>query len=68
MRRMNEKLVAQRLLALLAGGLLLLNFPMVKVWMQDVQWGGWPLFPLALYGVWVALIGVLAWIMERSPD
>jgi hypothetical protein len=29
---------------------------------------GLPLFPLALFGIWLVLILVLAWVVERTPD
>ncbi|MEY5097381.1 MAG: hypothetical protein RJA36_100 [Pseudomonadota bacterium] len=64
---MDRKLLPQRLLALYVAGLLSLNFPLIGLWDRDAQVWGLPLFPLALFGIWVLLIAVLAWMMEREP-
>ena len=62
---MFKGLRAQRLLALFAGGWLLLNFPLLGLWDQGATLAGVPLFPAALFVLWALLIGVLAWLMER---
>ena len=58
----------QRLVALFATGLLLLNFPLLALWDHRVTLAGLPLFPAALFVVWALLIGVLAWWMEGARD
>jgi hypothetical protein len=58
----------QRLLALFAAGLALLNYPLLSLWNVDARVGGLPLFPLALFGLWAALIAVLAWLLEHLDD
>jgi hypothetical protein len=63
-----QGLTAQRLLALFALGWLLLNFPLLGLWDRDASVFGVPLLPAALFGVWAALIGLLAWITERGDD
>jgi hypothetical protein len=65
---MLRSLGTQRLLALFAAGWLLLNFPLLALWSADVQVFGLPLFPLALFGIWAALIASTAWLVERLPD
>jgi hypothetical protein len=60
--------MAQRLLALFAAGLLLLNFPLLALWDHALTVGGLPLFPLALFVLWALLIGVLAFWMERGGE
>lgn len=65
---MHEALMAQRLVALFWAALVLLNFPLLALWDHDVRWMGLPIFPLALFLLWALLIGVLAWVVERSPD
>ena len=65
---MNQTLVSQRLLALFFVAGLLFNFPLIALWDRDVHWGGIPLFPLALFLLWGALIALLAWIAERQPE
>ena len=61
-------LVAQRLVALFAGGWMLLNFPLLSLWDRDLSVLGVPLFPLALFAGWAALIAALAWIVESDGD
>jgi len=65
---MHDGLVTQRLVALFWAALALLNFPLLALWDHDARWLGLPLFPAALFLLWAALIAVLAWIVERSPD
>jgi hypothetical protein len=54
------------LLALWGTGLVLFNFPMLNVWDQGVTVFGLPLLPVALFAIWAALIGALAWAGERG--
>lgn len=63
-------LVHQRLAALFAAGLLLLNFPLLVLWDQApaATLFGLPLLPLGLFTVWALLIGLLAWVLETAPD
>lgn len=56
------------LLAFCAAGLVAFNFPMVLLWEGDRTLWGLPLLPLALFGVWAALIAALAWVVERGGD
>ena len=67
-RLLVQRLLAQRLLALFGAGLLLFNFPLLKVWLTEATVFGWPLLPLALFGAWALLIVALAWLMERQAD
>ena len=62
---MFKELDAQRLLALYAGGWLLLNFPLLGLWDRDATLLGIPLFPAALFIIWALLIAISAWLMER---
>lgn len=62
---MFDGLVAQRLAALFVAALLLLNFPLLALWDHDLRVWGLPLFPLALFGIWAALIVAVAWVVER---
>jgi len=59
-------LLLQRLAALFGAGLLLFNFPLLKLWLSEATVFGWPLLPVALFGGWALLIGILAWLMERG--
>jgi hypothetical protein len=65
---MFDGLVGQRLAALFVAALLLLNFPLLSLWDHDVRVGGLPLFPLALFGIWAAMIVAVAWVVERDTD
>jgi hypothetical protein len=65
---MFEGLGAQRLLALFVAGWLLFNFPLLSLWDAEATLFGVPLFPAALFVVWALLIGVLAWVAERSDE
>lgn len=60
-------LVVQRLLALFAAGVLLFNFPLLKLWLSDRTVLGLPLLPVALFGAWALLIAGLAVLMEKHP-
>jgi hypothetical protein len=63
---MFEGLSAQRLVALFVAGWALFNFPLLALWDVDVRVAGVPLFPLALFLLWAALLAALAWVMERG--
>jgi len=54
----------QLLLAIWGAGLVLFNFPMLIIWDRDIMVFGLPLLPVALFGIWAALIGVLVWASE----
>ena len=60
---MFKELDAQRLLALFAGGWLLLNFPLLGLWDRDTTLLGIPLFPAAMFIIWALLIAISAWLM-----
>lgn len=53
------------LIALWGAGMVLFNFPMLIVWNHDTTLLGLPLLPVALFAIWAALIGGLAWASER---
>ncbi len=57
----------QLLLALWAAGMILLNFPMLIVFGGDATVLGLPLLPVAIFAIWAALIGALAWAVEHRP-
>lgn len=61
-------MTSQRLLALFAAGVALLNFPLLALWNHEVQLWGIPLFPLGLFVVWAVLIALLALVMEKGED
>lgn len=59
-------LVLERLLALFGAGMLLFNFPLLQLWLAERTVFGLPLLPVALFGAWALLIGLLAWLLESS--
>ena len=64
----HRSLLAQRLLALFGAGVLLFNFPLLRLWLTDTTVFGLPLLPMAMLTAWVLLIGLLAWLMEAQGD
>jgi hypothetical protein len=58
----------QRLLALFFAALMALNYPLLSLWSPHVTVFGLPLFPTALFGLWVALIATLALLLESTGD
>jgi hypothetical protein len=62
---MFKGLRAQRLLALFAVGVVALNFPLLALWDVGGSWFGLPAVAVALFGLWLLLIALLAWIAER---
>ncbi len=62
---MFNKIDAQRLLALFGLGWLLFNFPLLGLWDLETTVFGVPLLPAALFGIWLVLIAMTAWLMER---
>ncbi len=65
---MKGRLGTQRSLALFAAAALAFNFPLLALWDSPLRVAGLPLFPLALFVLWAGVIGLLAWLSERSPD
>jgi hypothetical protein len=65
---MANGLTTQRLVALFCCGWMLLNFPLLGLWDAEVLVLGVPLFPAALFTLWVVLIATLAWLMEHPTS
>jgi hypothetical protein len=65
---MNSALWRERLLALFVAGALLFNFPLLAIWDRDATLGGVPLFPVALFLLWLGVIVALALLSERMDD
>ncbi len=58
-------LEGQRLVAVFAVGVLLLNFPLLALWDSRATVMGIPVFPVGLFGVWALLIGLVGWMLDR---
>lgn len=63
---MRKALAGQRLVAVFIAGVLLLNFPLLALFDGPSTLFGWPLLHVYLFGVWAALIVLVAWIVERG--
>ena len=58
----------QRLVALFVLGFMAFNFPLLALWDHDVWILGLPLFPVALFGLWLGLIVCLALLVDTPKD
>lgn len=58
-------LTGQRLAALFLFGWVLVSAPVLSLFDVGHSWGGVPVLYLHVFGVWAALIGLMAWIIER---
>lgn len=56
----------QRLVALFVAGAVLLDYPILFLFARRVSVAGVPLLYAYVFGVWIALIAALAWVIERS--
>ena len=56
----------QRLAAVFALGVLLLNFPLLALWDVRATVMGIPVFPVAIFGLWGLLIGLVGWMADRG--
>ncbi len=56
----------QRLVALFVAGAVLLNYPILSLFTRRASVAGVPLLYAYVFGVWIALIAALAWVIERS--
>lgn len=63
---MRKGSVGHRLLAVFALGCLLLNAPLLGIFDQPLSVFGLPLLYMYVFAVWIALIGLIAWIIEGS--
>jgi hypothetical protein len=59
-------LEGQRLLAVFSAGVLLLNFPLLALWDVRATVMGIPVFPVAIFGLWGLLIGLVGWMADRG--
>jgi len=57
----------QRLIAIFLLGVVLLNYPILSLFAHPGEAGGAPLL-VYVFAVWLALIGFMAYAVERSGD
>ncbi len=58
-------LMGQRLVAVFVLGCVLANFPVLSIFDAGEAWLGVPLLYLYVFGLWAAVILLMAWIVER---
>jgi hypothetical protein len=61
----HSRLTAQRLVALFLLGCLLFNFPLLALFNRGGEVFGIPLLYAYLFGTWLVLIGLMAFVAER---
>jgi len=58
----------QRLISLLIGGLVLLNFPLLSIFSGNTFVYGIPVLYFYLFSVWSLIIGATAFVLRRKPS
>lgn len=59
-------LLRQRMIGLFLLGVLLLYSPLLSVFDTDTELLGIPVIYIYLFSTWVALIALIAWLVERG--
>lgn len=59
-------LLRQRMIGLFLLGVLLLYSPLLSVFDTDTELFGFPVIYIYLFSTWVALIALIAWLVERG--
>jgi hypothetical protein len=57
----------QRLVAIFLMGVVLLNYPILSLFSRPTDVVGVPLLYAYVFGAWVILVALMAWVIER-PD
>jgi hypothetical protein len=65
---MNGNALSQRLVALFVLGLLAFGYPLLSLFSVPRLLFGVPLLYLYLFGAWLLVIVVAAWLLERGRD
>lgn len=63
---MRSGLAGQRLVAAFIAGAVLFNYPVISLFDRSEPFFGMPMLWLCLFAIWVAMIAVVAWIVERG--
>jgi hypothetical protein len=61
-------LSGQRLVAIFLVGLVLFNYPMISLFDRAAVLFGLPVLVVYLFAVWLGLIALMAWVIERQGD
>jgi len=59
-------LLRQRMIGLFLLGVLLLYSPLLSVFDTNAELLGFPVIYVYLFGTWIALIALIAWLVERG--
>jgi hypothetical protein len=59
-------LLRQRMIGLFLLGVLLLYSPLLSVFDTNAELLGFPVIDIYLFSTWVALIALIAWLVERG--
>jgi hypothetical protein len=62
---MPEPIKGQRLVALFLLGCVLFNYPLLSLFSQNGILGGIPILYIYIFTTWLALIGLMALVIER---
>ncbi len=60
--------VGQRLVAVFVAGFILLNYPILFLFTPPRSVAGIPLLYAYAFGVWIVLIGTMAYVIERTRE
>jgi hypothetical protein len=58
----------QRLVAIFAMGVILLNYPILSLFTLPTHLGGVPLLYAYVFAIWTLAIALMALVVERPPD
>lgn len=58
----------ERLLGLVIGGVMLLNFPLLSIFSVSAYFCGVPVLFFYLFSVWSLIIGVTAFVLRSRPS
>jgi hypothetical protein len=61
-------LTGQRLAAIFAMGCVLLNYPIISLFSGPAEVAGIPLLYWYVFMAWLALIALMAWVVERPRE
>ncbi|MFZ5556883.1 MAG: hypothetical protein ACOZDY_09230 [Pseudomonadota bacterium] len=65
---MRSNLTGQRLIAIFLCGWLLFNYPLLDLFNSNTRVLGIPLLYAYIFGAWMLLIGIMAWVIERRSN
>jgi hypothetical protein len=58
----------QRLAAIFLMGCVLLNYPIISLFGGPTEVAGVPLLYAYVFGAWIVLIALMAWVIERPRE